>query len=384
MQSQMNARTRWIAGSMMMMAAAGAVAQIPDVLNSFEMGGRPMGMGGSIYSNITDTSASYWNPAGLGHISTSMAEINYRNRPSNTTTLTGSFSNPDEATDPQFGRNQISFVGAAIPMGRGTLGISYAVGGYAREFRTGDDLVVDPGPKEIITANVDTLDNIIDEFITLAYGFKRGDAMSLGVGLIIARETIYSASRIDLFLNGNPIPGPDPTDTKEDATGIGAIVGAQFARGANSSFGISLRSPIKLSGFDDLSSFSDSIPARLQAGFLYRKDGLRGGKDYLIGGIDAAYFFKANEGKAFERKGHVSGGIGFEYNLSQRWGWVPLRLGVHATTGGGPGFKQRTVVTFGLGYRPNAGNLWLDLAAATGSGQNRPDFAISLGSKLGK
>lgn len=378
----MNARTRWIAGSMMTMAAAGAVAQIPDVLNSFEMGGRGMGMGGSIYSNSTDASASYWNPAGLGHITTSMAEINYRNRPSNNTTLTGNFSNPDESTDPQFGRNQISFVGAAVPMGRGTLGISYAVGGHARELRRGEGLVVDPG--ENITANVDTLDAITDEFITLAYGFRRGDAMTLGAGLIFARETINSASRIQLFQNGNPIQSPDPTDTKEDGTGIGAIIGAQFTSGPSTSYGISIRSPIKLSGFDELSSYSDTIPARLQGGMLYRKDGLRGGKDFVLAGIDAAYFFKANEGKAFERKGHVSGGVGVEYNLSQRWGWLPIRLGVHATSGGGPGFKQRTVFTFGAGYRPISGNFWLDFAAATGSGQNRPDFAISLGTKLGR
>lgn len=378
----MNARTRWIAGSMMTMAAAGAVAQIPDVLNSFEMGGRAMGMGGSIYSNITDASASYWNPAGLGHITSSVAEINYRNRPSNNTTLTGPFSNPDESTDPQFGRNQISFAGAAVPMGRGTLGLSYAVGGYARELRRGEGLVVDPG--ENITANVDTMDAITQEFITLAYGFKRGDAMSLGAGLVIARETIMNASRIQLFQNGNPIPSPDPTDTKEDATGIGAILGAQFTAGPNTSYGVSIRTPIKLSGYDELSSFSDTIPARLQAGMLFRKDGLRGGKDFAIAGIDAAYFFKANQGKAFEREGHVSGGVGVEYNLSQRWGWIPVRLGVHATSPGGPGFKARTLFTFGLGYRPHGNNFWFDIAAATGSGQNKPDFAVSLGTRLGK
>jgi hypothetical protein len=208
--------------------------------------------------------------------------------------------------------------------------------------------------------------------------------MTIGAGLVVARQTIQSASVIALFQNGNPIQSPDPTDTKEDATGIGAIIGAQFTAGPSTSYGISLRTPIKLSGFDELSSYSGTIPGRLQAGMLYRKDGLRGGKDFLLAGIDAAYFFKANDGKAFERKGHVSGGVGVEYNLSQRWGWVPLRLGVHATSAGGPGFDERTVFTFGFGYRPMSGNFWLDFGAATGSGQNRPDFAISLGTKLGR
>jgi hypothetical protein len=208
--------------------------------------------------------------------------------------------------------------------------------------------------------------------------------MSLGAGIVFARETVMNSSRIQLFQNGNPIQSPDPTDSKEDATGIGAIVGAQFTSGPNTSFGISLRSPISLSGLDELSSYSDTIPGRLQAGMLYRKDGMRGGKDFLIAGFDVAYFFKANDGKVLKRDGHVSGGVGFEYNLSQRFGWVPIRLGVHATSKGGPGFTQRNIVTFGLGYRPHSGNMWIDLAAATGSGQNRPDFAISVGSKFGK
>jgi len=378
----MNARTRWIAGSTMMVAAAIAAAQIPDVLNSFEMGGRPMGMGGSIYSNITDPSASYWNPAGLAHISKGAVEINYRNRPSNNTTLTGAFSNPDESTDGQYGRNQLSYVGVAVPIGHGTIGLSYAVGGYARELRHGENLTVDPG--EGITATLDSRDAVIDEFLSLAYGFKRGDALAVGVGLVIARETIMNASRIQLFQNGNPIPSPDPTDLKEDAQGIGGIIGAQFAGGPNTSFGISFRTPINLSGFDEFSSYSDTIPGRLQAGMLFRRDGLRGGKDYLIGGIDAAYFLKTNDGKALQRDGHVSGGIGIEYNLSQRFGWIPIRLGFRATSKGGPGFKQRTQVTLGLGYRPHAGNMWVDLAVATGSGQNKPDLAISVGSNFGK
>ncbi|HET6644859.1 MAG TPA: hypothetical protein VFG65_05110 [Fimbriimonadales bacterium] len=384
MKKHMNARTRWIIATFTTCCAITASADIPDMLSSFEMGGRGLGMGGAIYSNASDTSASYWNPAGLGHIDQSQAEVDFRNRPSNNTTLTGNFTNPEESTSGQFGRNQFSFVGVAVPLGHGTLGLSYALGGYARELRRGTGLIVDESKG--ITADVDTRDAVSDEFITLAYGMKRGANMTMGAGIVFARETIMNATQIQLFQNGDPIPSPDPTDDNESANGVGGIVGVQFQPGgnANTSFGISLRSPIKLSGFDIFDSYSDTIPARLQAGMIFRKDGLRGGRDYLIGGIDAAYYFKANEGKALERIGHVSGGIGFEYNLAQTWGFVPIRLGVRSTQRGGSGFTQRNVITFGLGYRPSAGRFWVDLAGTAGSGSARPDFAISIGTLLGR
>src|SRR5205085_871492 len=150
------------------------------------------------------------------------------------------------------------------------------------------------------------------------------------------------------------------------------------------SFGASYRSQINVSGYNIFQSFSDSIPARLQAGFIFRKDGLRGGQDYLIGGVDAAYFFATNGGLVLERKGHVSGGLGFEYNLSQAYGYIPIRLGVRSNQSGGTGFSQRNVVTFGLGFRPKDARFTLDLSGAAGSGQNRPDFALSLGYAFGK
>ncbi|MGI8923144.1 MAG: hypothetical protein ACR2HJ_03730 [Fimbriimonadales bacterium] len=379
----MNARKRFAAGSVFACLAGAAFADIPDMLSSFEMGGRGLGMGGAIYSNSSDPSASYWNPAGLGHITASQVEVNFRNRPSNNTTLTGNFNNPDEDTQGTFGRNQFSFLGVAVPFRSGTLGLSYALGGYARELRQGTGLIVDP--IENITADVFTRDAVSDEFITLAYGMKRGSSMTIGAGVVYARESIMNQTQINLFQNGDPIPGPDPTDDNETADGFGAIVGVQFQPGSNpnTSVGVSFRTPIKLSGFDVFDSYSDTIPARLQGGIIFRKDGLRGGRDYLIGGIDAAYYFAANGGLALERQGHVSGGIGFEYNLSQSYGFIPLRLGVRATQSGGDNFTQRNAVTFGLGYRPTNGRWWLDLGGSSGGGSS-PDFAVSIGSTFGR
>ena len=331
----MDARKRLTAVAACACAAVGAAAQIPDQFDSFEMGGRGMGMGGGLYSNASDASASYWNPAGLGQISTALVEINFRNRPTTMTTLTGNAMNPMEDSAGRFGRNQFSFVGVATPFRGGVLGLSYAVGGYAREVRHGNMLLVDPVNN--ITEDLDTIDEFVNEFITLAFGTKRGESMSLGAGVVFARQNLAEATRIQLFQNGNPIPSPPPTDDREDATGVGGIVGVQIQprNNPNVSFGASYRSQINVSGYNIFQSFSDSIPARLQAGFIFRKDGLRGGQDYLIGGVDAAYFFATNGGLVLERKGHVSGGLGFEYNLSQAYGYIPIRLGVRSNQSGG-------------------------------------------------
>lgn len=365
----MNARMRFLAGGIAMSAFGFAGAQVPDLLSSFEMGGRGMGMGGAIYSNTTDPSASYWNPAGLGHIGAGQVEINFRNRPSTTTMVSGPDINPDEVNSHNFGKNQFSFLGAAVPMAGGTIGISYAVGGYMRQ-RTVGETEIDPST----TRQRNNLDEQVTEFITLAYGTRRNSA-AFGAGVVFARQWIHQI--VNEQITGIP---PTMSDDSESATGVGAIVGAQFAPNPSTSFGISYRTEIDLSGFNLFAPISDSVPARLQAGIITRRDGLRGGRDFLIAGVDAAFYFDNNPG----RKEHVSGGVGIEYNLAQAFGWVPIRLGFRGDQAGGDGFTNRTVVTFGLGYRPNNGRYWVDISSAAGTGQKKPDFAVSLGYAFGR
>jgi hypothetical protein len=360
-----------------------ASAQIPDLFSSFEMGGRGMGMGGSIYSNASDTTASYWNPAGLAHVKNSSFEVSMRNRPSNNTSLSGNFDDPIPSNSPQYGRNSISFAGVAFPMGQGTLGISYATGGYARQLKKGNGLVVDPDQN--ITANVDTRDTFVNEFVTLAYGMPMGESMTVGAGVVFGRQSIMERSNIVLFQNGSQIGGGTNTDDAESANGVGGIVGVQFQpKDSNTSFGVSFRTPIRVTGYDIFSSFSNTIPGRVEGGILFRKDGLRGGRDYLIGGIDVAYYLACNSGLDLQRRGHVSAGVGFEYNLAQAWGYLGLRAGAHSTQSGGGGFENRTVFTFGLGVRPSNAKFSLDLSGASGTGTSRPDFAVTLGYALGR
>jgi hypothetical protein len=374
-----NARKRLIGCIVAVGATAGLPAQTPDLFSAFEMGGRALGMGGGIYSNSSDVSATYWNPAGLGNIQKGLAELNFRNRPGSNTSLSGRFDDPERDTSAVFGSNAITFGGVAIPIGGGVLGFSYATGGFIRDVGFGGNLTNPDNPGQVIAT--DDFLKVQNDFFTIAYGTKSGGT-NIGVGVVIGRQSI--SNRIfSIDQNSNVL---EDVDVSGEGTGFGGIVGVQFTPGAsqNVSIGFSYRSEIKLNGLDNVSAYSDAIPARLQGGIAWRTDGFRGGKDYLIGGIDAMYFFSASEGKLLERDSQISAGLGMEYNWSQSFGYIPIRAGFRLTDAGGRLFTQRDAFTFGVGYRPKTEDFTIDLNMAAGNGQSRPDITLSASFAIGK
>ncbi len=376
----MNSAWKRSAGAVVLtMIAGGASAQVPDLLNAFEMGGRALGMGGALYSNSTDATASYWNPAGLGFIAQGTAEITMRNRPSANTTLTGRFDIPDRDSEGDFGTNAITFGGFAVPMAGGTLGISYALGGIAKERAFGNNLTNPDVQGQLITHN--ELFRVSTDFFTLAFGKKTGKNASIGFGLVVARQGL--TNRL-IQSDQNNVTLQD-VDISEDATGFGGIIGIQIAPNPNVSYGFSFRSPIKLSGYDDAQPYGDEIPGRVQGGIAWRIDGIRGGRDFLVGGVDVMYFLSANDGDILETDGQLSAGVGLEYNWSQGFGYIPLRLGFRANnSGGGERFGPRDAFTFGLGYRPNDNRFSFDINVVNVTGQSRPDVSFTMGFPIGK
>lgn len=367
------------AGAVVLTLMGGAAyAQIPDLLNAFEMGGRALGMGGALYSNSTDATASYWNPAGLGFISQGTSEVTLRNRPTVNTTLTGRFDIPDREGQGEFGSNAITFAGIAVPMGGGTLGFSYALGGYARERAFGNNLTNPDVPGQTITTN--EFFRVATEFYTLAWGKKTGANSAFGIGIVGARQSL--ANRL-LQQDQNNVTLQD-VDISEEATGIGGIVGFQFTPSPNVSYGISFRSPIQLSGYDDATPYGEEIPGRLQGGIIWRVDGLRGGKDFLVGGVDIMYFLPANDGDILDRDGQLSAGVGFEYNWSQNFGFVPIRIGFRTTDSAGERFTTHDAFTFGIGYRPKSEKYSFDINVANVTGQSKPDVSFTFGFAVGK
>ncbi len=355
-----------------------AFADVPDLFTAFEMGGRALGMGGAIYSNSSDVSSTFWNPAGLGAIKDSRAEINFRNRPDATTSLTGRYDAPDRSSTSAYGGSGITFAGIVMPMAGGTLGVSYALGGHLRDFGSGSNLTNPDNPGQTITKN--ELLRSSTDFFTIAYGKSNG-RVNFGGGIVIANQAI--SNRVFSQDQNNTVL--EDVDVSGSGWGIGGIVGVQFApqEKSNVQFGFSYRSEIRLMGMGEVDAFASAIPARLQGGVVWRADNLRGGRDYLIGGVDAMYFFPANGGKILSRSSQIAAGLGFEYNWAHGFGYIPVRLGFRITDKGGTNFASRDVLTFGLGYRPTKEDYSVDLGFAAASGQGRPDFTVSMSFLLG-
>lgn len=376
------ARTRLALFLTLALAGSQAASQIPDLFDAFEMGGRSLGMGGGMYSNAADPSASYWNPANLSLIGEGQVELNFRNLPTSSTALSGRLDDPDEDGSGAFGSYSITFGGFALPIGRrGTLGFSYARGGFVNDRRRGERLDGDG-----VFVDIDDVLRVTNEFFTVAWGLPTRGRTNVGVGLVIARQHILSDTfrRIDDGQETTVVDDPAVTD---EGIGVGGIIGVQItpAGNPNVSFGISYRTPVEVD-MDKLGAISDEIPGRLQAGFVWRRDGLRGGRDYLIGGVDGTWYFEANRDKSggLKRNGHAAAGIGIEYNWAQNFGYVPIRLGFRVVQDAGEGFSSRSAFTFGIGYRPFEADYWLDLNIAAVSGQSSPDVSVSMTSRIGR
>ncbi len=350
------------------------LAQVPDLMNSLDAGGRAMGMGGSLYSSGSDTLSSYYNPAGLGYVRETTVGAVYRNLPKSTTTASGQLNDPVLSTTSQSGGREITHFGAIFPMAGGGLGLSYTVGGFIDDFRSGN-----------VSIGGDPVDNYAErirlkqDFFSLAYGHSSSDAtFSYGFGLMYAQQSLRDQRA------GSVNGGSLAADVSGTTGGLGGIIGVQFnPRGTNMSYGLSYRSEINLSNNEGTSLLADKIPARLKGGLAMRQDGIRGGKDFVLYGFDVTHFFKVNNGSdLFNRKDQTTFGLGAEYNYSLGTSRVPIRLGYEFIPAGGIGFGDRNNLTFGIGYRPQGNDFTLDLNF--GKPQHGGfDLGLSLTYKLG-
>jgi hypothetical protein len=354
--------------------ATPTLAQVPDLLNALDAGGRAMGMGGALYPTSSDTLSSYYNPAGLGYITQSTVAIAARNLPQSHTTASGDFNAPNLSSKGVVGNKEITHFGWVFPFAKGGLGLSYTVGGYIDDRRIGN-----------VTIGGDQIQNYFEhvrsktEFFSLAYGHASSDqTFSWGLGVQFVQETL--ADELSGTVNGSPLNGTPAATTN----GIAGIVGLQFnPKGSNTSWGVSYRSQVNLSSNDSTSLLMDKIPARLMGGVAMRQDNLRHGRDFIVYGAQVSHFFSVdNGGQNFMRKAQTTGGAGFEYNYALGDARVPVRLGYNFIPSGGTGYGDRSAITFGLGYRPANGAYTVDvnLAAPQHGGM---DLGFSLSYKLG-
>lgn len=356
-------------------------AQVPDLVNALDAGGRAMGMGGSIYTAGADTFSSYNNPAGLGYISDTTVGLAARNLPESDTTVSGDFRTPQ--TDSTFGAGPraITHVGVAYPFKRGggrtsgTVGLAYTTGGYIRDFRSGTDL----RDGSLTYRDYVELNRVKSDFFTLSYGAASTN-FSWGVGVVVTATTVENRQFYNIFDADNNNRGFVDTDNRDSANGIGGIVGFQYVpSGGNFSLGVSYRSPIDLNSNESTEGYYDRIPGRLSGGVAIRSGGLRGGRDFIIFGLQADGYIQGKQDSVLTRKDQWVFGGGLEYNWLYGNTLIPLRFGINLVQNGGDGtFRDRNTFTFGIGYRPLGSSFGIDLNFASPGEGGGMDMGLGL------
>ena len=94
------------------------------------------------------------------------------------------------------------------------------------------------------------------------------------------------------------------------------VAGIQKNQGSGS-YGVSLRTPIKLTGSDVVKAAYDTVPGQLAFGMARRVDNIRGGDNYLLQGAQVTHYFGGSGSGLLERSSQTTFGVGFEFGLNQ-------------------------------------------------------------------
>lgn len=361
--------------------AAPAFAQIPDVVSTFDANTRSMASAGAFNNTSANANSAGSNPAGLGYVSSAQLSFTFRNLPTSVQRLNGSFQNPTLTGDTGFGKRAITSFAYATPISGGTIGFSYEVNGFLDNRRFGtqlaDGLVRVDNYTERLRYQAD--------LFTVSYGRSRG-FNSFGFGLVVANAYVSNQRNLTLIdpNNGNNL-GNQTTDVSGNAVGVGAVIGFQSTpeSSPNTTYGISLRTPITLNSNATTAGYFDRIPGQLSLGFASRVDN-RGSEDFLVYGFGADYFFGGQENKVIGRENAISLNGGLEYTIHRFNAQWPLRLGFGVRPNGGNGFDGRNLVTFGFGYRPNNQKYTIDFSLAKPTNGGPVDLGIGITYSVGK
>jgi hypothetical protein len=354
---------------------AGSQAQIPDLLSAFDAGGRSLGMGTSIGVTSANTTSALNNPAGLGFVNSSQLSLTFKNLNESKTSISRRLlPNGDFESSATSGKRSLTHVGFTKPLGkRGTLGISYTVGGFIRDLQTGTNLVEGGTTfndyRRTLKAKTD--------FFTLSVGRSNSDfTRSFGIGIVLANS--YAAENIISNVSNGSNFSVLRSDTEGSTYGVGFVVGTQLNLSGDLTLGLSARTPISLSGDDESEAIYDKIPGRVSAGLAKRIQNPRRSEDFIIAGLQGDYYFGGSDKRIIERgDSQFAGGFGFEYNYRLRNAYIPFRIGFRTIQKGGTGFSNLSGFNYGIGYNPDSSNLGIELDFGNYSGGGR-DMSLSL------
>jgi len=329
-----------------------------------------MGMGSGITNAGGDALSAQANPAALGFLDRATFSLVIRNLPGSTTVKSRQLPDPDLTSDGRFGTRAFSHVGYAFPVKKGlfrtsgAIAMTYHIGGYVDDLASGENIAVSGGTwtnyREKIRAKQNTF--------TLSYGTRLKDGQTaVGVGLVVVDQYIANTQSYTFTPTGGSAFNVPELRRSSNGFGVGLQAGVQIVprKQSNVVFGVSAQTPITLGGNNTTADYFDKVPARLSAAAAIRKDGLRGGRDYMLVGGGLDFYFGGQGDRILGRKRQLVPGIGLEYNYSLATSRIPIRLGYRFVPGAGSGFGNRNSLTFGVGYRQIGAPYAVDLGFAS-------------------
>lgn len=273
------------------MPALAATGMPSDTEQMFGVGARADAMGDAFVAVANDSTAAFWNPAGLTFLQNTELTAVVKSLPK-VTQITdsvlvdfGGFPGYESISQTNSRSNQSSaseatFVSLTTPIGRdaskhGTLAFSRALAGFVdRDLTTTQQFdPIEPGAVETIVTAVH--DELRVDYNSLTYGWTPAARLSTGVGIVQAqaRASIVGSEVWMSLDDPEPFESPIPAATVT-GKGFGAILGGLWnpeIRGPGAlTLGGSYVTKITLNGLDS-NTFGSERPDRLLLGANYRQ-----------------------------------------------------------------------------------------------------------------
>jgi len=362
-----------------------AHAQVADLLNTFDAGSRSSGLGSSLTGTDAEPLSTYNNPAALGYINHREISAAYRNLPRSLSTVSDA-NGSRSSTANSAGPSGITSLGFAFPLSsksnRGTIGVSYNLGGYLDDFGGAQHVPYGNSATETAENYLDHMEAKTD-YYSVGYG-KTNSAQNLsyGISLLYARQYISYRQQFSVYdTSGNSpvlLSTQDTGQINGTSNGVGLVGGIEYVptNMPSLTLGASLKSPIKLTG-GGVSSYYDTIPGRLLLGGGYRLPGFKKRKDdYTVIGAQLEEYFGGSGSGLLAMSNFSSADAGVEYGFAEEDYTIPIRIGVRAISSEGPAFANRNELTYGFGFRDKDSRYGIDLSWTNPRGASK-EFSVT-------
>lgn len=339
-----------------------------------------MALGGATRVTDTNTYSALNNPATLALIDRTEYGVSLRNLPESSSVATGAVTAPMFSTDPSRGRTTLSHFGFATPIQGGAFGLSYTVGGSVDDHASAAVLTSGANFATNYTRDVRAQTN----YLAASLG-RLGPQFSVGYGLVVASQSARYATSYTTKDGTGATLGTTNIDLSGDQLGYGLVLGVQSLPSTQkATWGASVRTPIRLSGSSRGNQVVSTVPGQFSLGAAMRRPVRASSDDFWIFSAQTDLLFGGSGTDLIDRKTTLGYGIGAEYNLLRDEARVPLRVGYRYVPSSGSLFKDRSELTFGLGYRPVSNDYAVDFGFAKPVAGGPLDVGVSVSYRPGK